>query len=87
MVVTDKQADIAILKTLGAKPRTIMLSFVFQGMIIGWLALFEVGIWGGASNAYFLAFYLAATTLHVQLISEQVYGVSYLPSKLSAMML
>ncbi len=84
MVVTDKQSDIAILKTLGAKPRTIMLSFVFQGMIIG-----SIGAILGLILGVVLATHISSlsiwlqSTLHVQLISEQVYGINYLPSKLS----
>ena len=35
MVVTDKQSDIAILRTLGASPRSIMVIFVIQGAVIG----------------------------------------------------
>lgn len=35
MVVTDKQSDIAILRTLGATPRSIMLVFMVQGSLIG----------------------------------------------------
>ncbi len=35
MVVTDKQADIAILKTMGARPGTVMRIFVIQGSVIG----------------------------------------------------
>lgn len=35
MVVTDKQSDIAILRTLGATPRSIMLIFMVQGSLIG----------------------------------------------------
>ena len=35
MAVTDKQADIAILRTLGATPRSIMQVFMVQGVIIG----------------------------------------------------
>src|SRR5262249_54321538 len=37
MVVTDKRTDIAILRTLGAKPGQIMAAFVTQGVAIGWL--------------------------------------------------
>ena len=84
MVVTDKQADIAILKTLGAKPRTIMMSFVFQGMIIGSIGAI-LGLLLGvllASNISSLSLWIQST-FHVHLISEQVYGVNYLPSKLS----
>ena len=35
MAVTDKQADIAILRTLGASPRSIMNIFIVQGVVIG----------------------------------------------------
>jgi len=35
MVVTDKQADIAILRTLGAAPSSIMKIFIIQGTVIG----------------------------------------------------
>ena len=35
MTVTDKQADIAILRTLGASPRSIMAIFMIQGALIG----------------------------------------------------
>jgi len=35
MVVTDKQSDIAVLRTLGASPLSIQLMFMVQGLIIG----------------------------------------------------
>ena len=35
VAVTDKQADIAILRTLGAAPGSIMQIFIVQGMVIG----------------------------------------------------
>src|SRR5260370_23464988 len=35
MVVTDKKADIAILRTLGAAPKSILAIFMIQGMLIG----------------------------------------------------
>lgn len=35
MVVTDKQADIAILRTLGASPRLVMTVFMVQGLAVG----------------------------------------------------
>ena len=37
MVVTDKQADIAILRTLGASPSSIMAIFIVQGALIGFI--------------------------------------------------
>jgi len=36
MVVTDKRTDIAILRTLGAAPATILRVFMIQGLVIGW---------------------------------------------------
>ena len=36
MVVTDKRTDIAILRTLGAAPGTILRVFMIQGLVIGW---------------------------------------------------
>ena len=35
MTVTDKQADIAILRTLGSSPRSIMKIFMIQGALVG----------------------------------------------------
>jgi lipoprotein-releasing system permease protein len=81
MVVTDKQADIAILKTLGAQPRTIMMSFIFQGMIIGITGI-VLGVLGGAllaSNISALSSWIQSV-FHVQLISPKIYGINYLPS-------
>ncbi len=50
MVVTDKQADIAILRTLGAAPSSIMKIFVIQGTIIGLVGT-GLGLVGGISLA------------------------------------
>jgi len=50
MVVTDKQADIAILRTLGAAPSSIMKIFVIQGTIIGIVGT-GLGLIGGISLA------------------------------------
>ena len=44
VAVADKQADIAILRTLGAAPGSIMQVFVVQGMVIGVVGIFEAGI-------------------------------------------
>jgi lipoprotein-releasing system permease protein len=50
MAVTDKQADIAILRTLGAAPASIMKIFVIQGTVIGILGT-GLGLIGGISLA------------------------------------
>jgi lipoprotein-releasing system permease protein len=39
MVVTDKRTDIAILRTFGASPRSVMAVFITQGLVIGWLGV------------------------------------------------
>src|SRR5690606_19409777 len=46
MAVNDKRADIAILRTLGASPRTIMMIFVIQGAIVGFIGTL-IGMIGG----------------------------------------
>src|SRR5207237_7827404 len=46
MLVTDKQADIAILRTLGAAPRSIMQVFMVQGSVIGVVGTL-LGVIGG----------------------------------------
>ncbi len=83
MVVNDKRADIAILRTLGASPRTIMSIFIIQGAIIGLVGTL-LGIIGGVILA------LNATEIvngiqnlfHVQFIQSSVYFVDFLPSRL-----
>ena len=47
MTVTDKQADIAILRTLGATPGSIMTIFVVQGALIGTIGT-AIGVIGGS---------------------------------------
>lgn len=83
MVVTDKQADIAILRTFGASPRTILQIFIVQGAVIG-LAGTILGLIGGvllASHATGIANTLQSI-FGVQLLSSNLYYVDYLPSKL-----
>lgn len=83
MIVTDKQPEIAILRTLGATPRTIMLTFMVQGCIVGLVGTL-LGIVGGvtlALNAPRLVSYIQQI-FHVQFISSSVYLVNYLPSRL-----
>jgi lipoprotein-releasing system permease protein len=83
MVVNDKSSDIAILRTFGATPGTIMAIFVVQGAIVG-----VVGTLLGLISGVALA--LNVTNLvngiehifHVQFFSSNVYFVNYLPSEL-----
>lgn len=85
MVVTDKESDIAILRTLGATPRTILSIFIVQGAIVGIVGTL-LGLITGvilASHVTELVNWIQAI-FHVQLISSNVYYVNYLPSKLEA---
>lgn len=83
MVVTDKQADIAILRTLGARPRTILAIFMVQGSLVGIVGTL-LGLIGGvllALNATVIVDWLQ-NLLHVQFLSSSVYFIDYLPSKI-----
>jgi lipoprotein-releasing system permease protein len=83
MVVTDKQADIAILRTLGATPKTIMLIFMVQGTLIGFTGTL-LGVIGGILLALNVTSIVNAlqSLLHMQLFSSSVYFLDYLPSEL-----
>ena len=83
MVVTDKQADIAILKTYGATPATIMMIFVVQGSLIGILGTSFGIILGiiGALNVPVIVTWIEQI-FNVHFLSPDVYFISYLPSKL-----
>lgn len=83
MMVTDKQADIAILRTLGALPGTIMRIFMVQGMVIGLIGT-ALGIIGGVSLALNVTDLLSSVEqfFGVQLLSADVYYISHLPSVL-----
>ena len=84
MLVTDKQADIAILRTLGATPRTIMGVFMVQGMAVG-----LIGLGFGVLFGVLLAINLPAlvdwiqNVFHVQFLSPDVYYISNVPSQLN----
>ena len=83
MVVQDKQADIAILRTLGARPRAIMAIFMIQGSIIGVVGT-ALGVAGGvalALNVESLVPLLQAATGQ-QFLDPSVYYISDLPSQL-----
>lgn len=83
MLVQDKQADIAILRTLGQSPRSIMGTFMVQGVLVGTL-----GIALGVLFGVLLSLNLSAIvhwierTFHVTFLSPDVYYISELPSDL-----
>jgi lipoprotein-releasing system permease protein len=83
MLVTDKQADIAILRTLGATPRSIMGMFMVQGVLVG-----VVGIAFGVGLGSLLSWKLPGIikwiehTFNVTFLSPDVYYISEVPSRL-----
>lgn len=85
MVVTDKQADVAILRTLGASPGSIMKIFLVQGALIGVIGTL-VGVAFGVVVALNIDVLVPALehALNVQFLSKDVYMISELPSQLKS---
>ena len=83
MAVTDKQADIAILRTLGASPGSIMAIFMVQGALIGFIGL-ALGVAGGITLALNVDVVVPfiERLLGTQFMSKEVYYISNLPSEL-----
>jgi len=83
MVVTDKQADIAILRTMGASPRTILQIFMVQGLAIGFVGV-VIGTVLGIIAALTVSDIIAwiERISGVQFLNGDVYFISYLPSQL-----
>jgi lipoprotein-releasing system permease protein len=83
MAVTDKQADIAILRTLGASPGSIMGVFMVQGALIGFIGL-ALGVAGGVALALNVDVVVPfiERVLGTELMSKEVYYISNLPSEL-----
>jgi len=81
MIVKEKQTDIAILRTLGAGPRNILLSFAVQGVLIG-LAGTLAGAALGSVLAANLETLVAALEhlLGTQFLDARVYYMSDLPA-------
>ena len=80
MIVTDKRADIAILRTLGASPKGIMATFMVQGSLIGVIGT-GVGVVLGvllSLSITNLVSWLEQLSGH-QFLSSDVYPVNYLP--------
>jgi lipoprotein-releasing system permease protein len=83
MTVTDKQADIAILRTLGASPLSIMKIFMIQGALVGLIGT-AAGVGLGvliASNIEVIVPFIEHL-LHVQFLPKSIYVISELPSDL-----
>ena len=83
MAVTDKQADIAILRTLGARPASIMAVFMVQGALVGCIGL-GLGVVGGVALALNVDVVVPfiERLFGVHFLSKEVYYISDLPSEL-----
>ena len=83
MVVTDKQSDIAVLRTLGASPGSVMAIFLVQGTLIGIFGT-ALGTVGGVALALNVETLvpLIEQMLGRQFLDPSVYYISTLPSSL-----
>lgn len=82
MVVTDKQADIAILRTLGATPLSIMGIFIVQGISIGLVGTL-LGLIGGVSLATHVDVVVPfiERLFSIKILAPDIYLISDIPSK------
>ncbi len=82
MTVTDKRADIAILRTLGASPGSIMLVFMVQGAMVG-----LVGTGAGLLLGLLVAFHIDVivpaleTLFRASFLPRDIYLISRMPSE------
>jgi lipoprotein-releasing system permease protein len=85
VAVTDKQADIAILRTFGATPGSVMQIFIVQGMVIGVIGTL-VGVLTGIVTALNIDVIVPAieSAFNVKFLSKDVYMIPDLPSDLQA---
>ncbi|HJV52454.1 MAG TPA: lipoprotein-releasing ABC transporter permease subunit [Noviherbaspirillum sp.] len=83
MTVTDKQSDIAILRTLGASPGSIMKIFMIQGALVGLLGT-AIGVGLGVTVALNIDVIVPFIEhlLHVQFLPKDIYLITALPSDL-----
>ncbi len=82
MTVTDKRADIAILRTLGASPRSIMGIFVVQGAMVGVIGTLA-GLLLGLGVAYNIDVIVPALEqlFHASFLPKDIYLISRMPSE------
>ncbi len=81
MVVTDKQSDIAVMRTIGVSPASIMKIFIIQGVVIGLVGI-TLGVIGGVWLALNVETIVPAIEdfFQVKFLSPDVYYISELPS-------
>ena len=86
MVVKEKQADIAILRTMGASPGEVMRIFMVQGTLIGAIGVvcgIVLGILGALNVAAIVGF--VEHLFDFKFMPQDVYQIADLPSQLQAM--
>ena len=85
MVVTDKQSDIAILRTFGVSSRSVLWVFIIQGSMIGLVGT-VLGVVGGVALALNLEGIVASIEelFNTQFLPSSVYYISDLPSEVLA---
>ena len=82
MTVTEKQSDIAMLRTLGASPGSIMKIFMIQGAVIG-----VIGVASGVAIGLLIACNLGSivsaieAVFHVEFLPQSIYLISGMPSE------
>jgi lipoprotein-releasing system permease protein len=83
VAVTDKQADIAILRTLGARPGSVMQIFIVMGMVIGVIGTL-LGVVTGVLTAINIDVIVPAieNAIGMKFLSKDVYLIPELPSDL-----
>lgn len=83
IVVNDKQADIAILRTLGASPGMVMRTFISQGMVIGVVGTL-LGVISGVLTAQNIETIVPAleNLLGIKFLAPDIYLISDLPSEM-----
>ena len=81
MTVTDKRADIAILRTLGASPASVMGIFVVQGAMVGVIGTLA-GLLLGLGVAFHIDVIVPAleNLLHASFLPKDIYLISHMPS-------
>ena len=85
MVVTDKRADIAILRTLGASPGSVLAIFVVQGALIGITGTL-IGVASGILTGLNIDVIVPAIeqVLGFKFLAKDVYFIADLPSDVQA---
>jgi len=83
MLVTDKQADIAILRTLGISPNKVMGIFTVQGVIVGSFGIL-IGLVGGVLLAWNIPSVAkwAEHTFNFEILPADIYYINEVPSDL-----